>query len=166
MPRRYWWRRGSLGYDGTVSVSEISIRSNGGLRAPPSRVDSGLYFYNTGTVELKSATASLAALGHETRLAIFRLLVQAGPEGVNAGLLCEKLDTAPATMSFHLGHLSRVGLISGRREGQFIFYVADYAAMDELLAYLTNNCCQGAQCLPKTIASPATIKRRRTVSTR
>jgi DNA-binding transcriptional ArsR family regulator len=117
-------------------------------------------------MEIKHATQSLAALGHETRLAIFRLLVQAGPEGINAGLICEKLDIPPATLSFHLAHLSRVGLISGRQEGRFIFYVADYAAMDDLLAYLTDNCCQGTQCLPKTTAIPVTLKRRRTASTR
>ncbi len=117
-------------------------------------------------MELESASNSLSALGHETRLAIFRLLVQAGPVGVNAGLICEKLELAPATLSFHLAHLSRVGLIRGRQEGRFIFYVADYAAMDGLLAYLTDNCCQGVQCLPKAGAAAAPIKRRRTASTR
>ena len=117
-------------------------------------------------MEIKHATASLAALGHETRLAIFRLLVQAGPAGINAGLICDKLDIPPATLSFHLAHLSRVGLIKGRQEGRFIYYVADYAAMDGLLAYLTDNCCQGGQCLPRTTVISATIKRRRTVSTR
>ncbi len=117
-------------------------------------------------MEIKAATESLAALGHETRLAIFRLLVQAGPDGINAGLICEKLEIPPATLSFHLAHLSRVGLIKGRQEGRFIYYAADYAAMDGLLAYLTDNCCQGAQCLPKTTAIPATIKRRRIASIR
>jgi len=109
-------------------------------------------------MEITSASDSLAALGHETRLAIFRLLVQAGPEGVNAGLICDKLELAPATLSFHLAHLSRVGLIRGRQEGRFIFYVADYAAMDALLAFLTDNCCQGAQCLPKAGAAAAPPK--------
>ena len=117
-------------------------------------------------MEIKHATESLAALGHETRLAIFRLLVQAGPEGINAGLICAKLELAPATLSFHLAHLSRVGLIRGRQEGRFIFYVADYAAMSELLAYLTDNCCQGAQCLPKTTAAATSLKRRRAASAR
>ena len=117
-------------------------------------------------MELESASQSLTALGHETRLAIFRLLVQAGPVGVNAGLICEKLELAPATLSFHLAHLSRVGLIRGRQEGRFIFYVADYAAMDELLAYLTDNCCQGVQCLPKATAAATSPKRRRTASAR
>lgn len=115
-------------------------------------------------MEMKSASNSLAALGHETRLAIFRLLVQAGPEGVNAGLIGERLELAPATLSFHLAHLSRVGLVRGRQEGRFIFYVADYAAMSALLAYLTDNCCQGAQCRPKAAAIP--LKRRRTAPAR
>lgn len=113
-------------------------------------------------MEITSASESLAALGHETRLALFRLLIQAGPAGVNAGLIGERLELAPATLSFHLAHLSRVGLIRGRQEGRFIFYVADYAAMDALLAFLTDNCCQGAQCLP-TAAAP---KRRRSASAR
>jgi DNA-binding transcriptional ArsR family regulator len=115
-------------------------------------------------MEINAASNSLAALGHPTRLAIFRLLVQAGPKGVNAGLICDKLELAPATLSFHLAHLSRVGLIRGRQEGRFIFYVADYAAMDTLLAFLTDNCCQGAQCLPKSSPSAAPAKRRRAAS--
>jgi ArsR family transcriptional regulator, arsenate/arsenite/antimonite-responsive transcriptional repressor len=127
-------------------------------------VDIFCYFDNTRIMEIASASNALAALGHETRLSIFRLLVQAGPQGVNAGLICEKLDLAPATLSFHLAHLSRVGLIRGRQEGRFIFYVADYAAMDGLLAFLTDNCCQGGQCLPKSNPNAATIKRRRTAS--
>ncbi len=114
-------------------------------------------------MEIGSASNSLAALGHETRLAIFRLLVQAGPQGVNAGLICEKLELAPATLSFHLAHLTRVGLICGRQEGRFIFYVADYAAMNALLAFLTDNCCRGGQCLPRAAAAP---KRRRAATAR
>jgi ArsR family transcriptional regulator len=117
-------------------------------------------------MEITSASDSLAALGHQTRLAIFRLLVQAGTRGVNAGVICESLELAPATLSFHLAHLSRVGLIRGRQEGRFIFYAADYAAMDALLAYLTDNCCQGAQCLPKANAAAAPAKRRRAAPVR
>jgi ArsR family transcriptional regulator, arsenate/arsenite/antimonite-responsive transcriptional repressor len=113
---------------------------------------------------MKIATASerLAALGNETRLAVFRLLVQAGSEGISAGVICEKLKILAPTLSFHLGHLSRVGLIRGRKESRFIFYAADYAMMDDLLAYLTDNCCQGAHCLPKTAVCVAAKKRRRT----
>lgn len=113
---------------------------------------------------MKVATASecLGALGNETRLATFRLLVQAASEGISAGVICRKLKILAPTLSFHLGHLSRVGLISGRKEGRFNFYVANYAVMDDLLAYLTDNCCQGAQCLPKTVACAATKKSPRT----
>jgi ArsR family transcriptional regulator, arsenate/arsenite/antimonite-responsive transcriptional repressor len=112
-------------------------------------------------MEITTASERLAALGHETRLAIFRLLVQAGAEGVSAGLIGEKLDIPPPTLSFHLAHLSRVGLIKGRQESRFIYYVADYGTMDELLAYLTANCCQGSECLSKTAAVAATTSRPR-----
>ena len=117
-------------------------------------------------MEINTATDSLAALGHETRLAIFRLLVQAGPQGVNAGQICETLGLAPATLSFHLAHLSRVGLIRGRQEGRFIFYAADYASMDALLAFLTENCCQGGQCLPSTSAATTPAKKPGATTTR
>ena len=117
-------------------------------------------------MELESASKSLAALGHGTRLALFRLLVQAGPEGISAGLIGEKLELAPATLSFHLAHLSRVGLIRGRQEGRFIFYVADYAAMKALLAFLTDNCCRGGQRLPGVAAAAAAPKRRRAATAR
>ncbi len=110
-------------------------------------------------MKLDTASERLAALGHETRLAIFRLLVQAGADGISAGAISEKLGIPAPTLSFHLAHLARVGLIRGRQESRFIYYAADYAAMDELLAYLTDNCCQGAQCLPATAVRVARRKR-------
>jgi ArsR family transcriptional regulator, arsenate/arsenite/antimonite-responsive transcriptional repressor len=115
-------------------------------------------------MEIITAAERLAALGHETRLAIFRMLIQAGDKGVNAGLIGEKLGIPGPTLTFHLNHLTRVGLIKGRQESRFIFYVADYTAMDELLAYLTENCCQGGQCLPKTSARATKAARRRSFS--
>jgi len=117
-------------------------------------------------MENYTAADSLAALGHETRLAIFRLLVQAGPEGIAAGVIGEEIKIPPATLSFHLANLSRVGLTKARQESRFIYYSADYDAMNNLLAYLTENCCQGKQCLPKSVSIPATIKRRRTTPAR
>lgn len=111
-------------------------------------------------MEIVSAAELLAALGHESRLAIFRLLVEAGPEGANASAIGEPLGMAPATLSFHLAHLSRVGLISGTRESRFIRYSANYATMDELIAFLTRNCCQGGTCLPQTALCNTTEKRR------
>lgn len=113
-------------------------------------------------METLNAAELLAALGHESRLAIFRLLVEAGPEGVNASAIGEQLGMAPATLSFHLAHLSRVGLIAGERESRFIHYSASYGTMDELIAFLTRNCCQGSTCLPKTACCDTTEKRRAT----
>ena len=111
-------------------------------------------------METLNAAELLAALGHESRLAIFRLLVEAGPAGVNASAIGEQLGMAPATLSFHLAHLSRVGLISGTRESRFIRYAASYGTMDELIAFLTRNCCQGEACLPLSAARDSTEKRR------
>jgi DNA-binding transcriptional ArsR family regulator len=111
-------------------------------------------------METLSAAERLAALGHESRLAVFRLLVEAGPAGINASAIGERLGMAPATLSFHLAHLSRVGLIEGRRESRFIRYSANYPAMDELIAFLTANCCQGESCLPKAAACDTIAKRR------
>lgn len=118
------------------------------------------HFENTKNMETLNAAELLAALGHESRLAIFRLLVEAGPEGMNASAIGEKLGMAPATLSFHLSHLSRVGLIKGERESRFIHYSAEYGTMDELIAFLTSNCCQGKACLPKTAGCDTTEKRR------
>lgn len=111
-------------------------------------------------METLNAAELLAALGHDSRLAIFRLLVEAGPEGINASAIGEQLDMAPATLSFHLAHLSRVGLIAGERESRFIHYSANYATMDDLIAFLTSNCCQGNACLPKS-ACGDTVETRR-----
>lgn len=99
-------------------------------------------------MKTSKAAKLLAALGHESRLAIFRLLVEAGPEGMTVGAIGEQLDLPSATLSFHLAHLRRIGLIRGERESRFIRYAADYVAMDALLAFLTSNCCQGKPCLP------------------
>lgn len=107
------------------------------------------------------AAERLAALGHESRLGIYRLLVEAGPAGCCVGPIGEATGLAPATLSFHLGHLSRVGLIQGQRESRFIRYSANFAAMDELLAFLTRNCCQGdGSCFPLASACDTTEKRR------
>jgi ArsR family transcriptional regulator, arsenate/arsenite/antimonite-responsive transcriptional repressor len=113
-------------------------------------------------METLNAAELLAALGHESRLAIFRLLVEVGPEGLFAGAIGEQLNLPPATLSFHLAHLSRVGLIRGQRESRFIHYSAEFGVMDELIAFLTANCCQNNACLPKTAACATTEKRRST----
>ena len=96
------------------------------------------------------AVEALAALAQESRLSIFRLLVQAGKEGVAAGVLGERLGVPPATLSFHLKTLTHARLIKSRSEGRFVIYSANYAEMDKLIAYLTEHCCAGdaAQCAP------------------
>ncbi|HEU0189520.1 MAG TPA: metalloregulator ArsR/SmtB family transcription factor [Gallionella sp.] len=98
-----------------------------------------------------SAVERLSALAQETRLALFRLLVQAGKEGVSAGVIGETLDIPPATLSFHLKTLSHAKLVKARTEGRYVIYTADYASMEELIAYLTENCCAGdaAKCAPR-----------------
>lgn len=91
---------------------------------------------------------ALGALAQEHRLAVFRLLVQAGPDGMAAGALAEGLGVPPSSMSFHLAQLANAGLVVQRRAGRSIIYAADYAAMNGLMAYLTENCCSGAACSP------------------
>ena len=91
----------------------------------------------------KNAIEALAALAQETRLAIFRLLVRQGPDGLPAGTIGERLDIPAPTLSFHLAQLSRAGLVTSRRDGRSILYAADYRGMNGLLTYLTEDCCQG-----------------------
>lgn len=108
-------------------------------------------------MELKDATRALSALGHATRLAIFRLLVEAGPEGMMAGEVADRLDLPGATLSFHLKELSGAGLIRGEPRGRHICYRAEFEAMEGLIAFLTHNCCGGdqSQCAPAARASAA-----------
>ena len=100
-------------------------------------------------MDQKRAIAALAALAQETRLDLFRLLVTVGPEGLPAGVIAERLRVAPSSLSFHLQQLVHAGLITQRRLGRQLIYSAEYGAMNDLLAYLTENCCgRGACCAP------------------
>jgi DNA-binding transcriptional ArsR family regulator len=94
------------------------------------------------------AVKSLGALAQETRLEAFRLLVQAGPDGLAAGDLATRLDISPPALSFHLRGLSHAGLVRSRQDGRFIYYSADYDAMQSLVGFLTENCCGGSSCAP------------------
>ena len=96
----------------------------------------------------QSAVSALAALAQEHRLALFRKLVQAGPEGMAAGAIAEALGVPNSSLSFHLAQLREAGLIAQRREGRSLVYSADYPAMDALVAYLMENCCAGGECAP------------------
>ena len=103
-------------------------------------------------MESKLATRALAALAQETRLGIFRLLVQAGPTGMAAGEIAAELAIAPATLSFHLKEMSHADLVIARQEGRFIFYSTNFRQMNALVAFLTENCCarDGVSCAPAT----------------
>lgn len=90
---------------------------------------------------------ALAALAQSHRLAAFRALVQAGPDGLAAGILADAVGLSPSALSFHLAHLTRAGLVSCRRDGRRLIYAADFAAMNALVGYLTENCCGGAPCV-------------------
>ena len=109
----------------------------------------------------KTAVAALAALAQEARLRVFRALVGAGPEGMTPTALSAMLDIPASTLSFHLKELVHAGLISSQQEGRFIYYAASMAAMDDLIGYLTENCCcaTGKSCVPVKGAGQATSSR-------
>jgi ArsR family transcriptional regulator len=94
-------------------------------------------------MKLTNAVRVLEALAHETRLSIFRALVQAGPEGLAAGAIAESVGAPASTLSFNLKGLAAAGLVKPRQDGRFIYYAANYAEMSELIAFLTEKCCQG-----------------------
>jgi DNA-binding transcriptional ArsR family regulator len=96
------------------------------------------------------ALAALSSLSQEHRLKLFRCLVRVGRDGMAAGALAETLGIPNSSLSFHLAHLNRAGLIEQRREGRSLIYTANYAAMNALVGFLTENCCGGAACAPET----------------
>src|SRR3989449_11716792 len=118
-------------------------------------------------MDSSTSIRALAALAQETRLALFRLLVERGPEGLTPGRIAEVLGVPPATLSFHLKELANAGLICARQESRFIHYSADFAAMNGLVAYLTENCCRASdardsacapECKPKHSARRAATR--------
>jgi DNA-binding transcriptional ArsR family regulator len=94
----------------------------------------------------QSALAALSALAQESRLAVFRLLIQAGPDGLAASKIAEQLDIAPSSLSFHLKELSHAGLLASKQDGRFVIYSAKVEAMNGLIGFLTENCCGGLPC--------------------
>jgi DNA-binding transcriptional ArsR family regulator len=101
-------------------------------------------------METTSALSALAALAQESRLATFRLLVQAGPEGLPASKIAETLGLPPSSLSFHLKELTHANLIVPRQEGRFVIYAARFDTMNALVGFLTENCCGGTPCCPAT----------------
>jgi ArsR family transcriptional regulator len=112
-------------------------------------------------MEKSDAVAALAALAQDNRLDVYRLLVQAGPEGMPAGSVAGALKLAPNTLTFHFDRLRQARLVAVRREGRSMIYAARYDTMNALMSYLTDNCCRGApeQCVPAAVCKPARAKR-------
>jgi len=99
-------------------------------------------------MDTSHTVAALGALAHDTRLALYRLLVERGPDGLPAGVVAERLGVPPSSLTFHLQHLHRAGLITQRRVSRQLIYAADFGAMNGLIGYLTQNCCAGGVCVP------------------
>jgi DNA-binding transcriptional ArsR family regulator len=106
-------------------------------------------------MEKTDAVTALGALAQDNRLDVFRLLVQAGPEGMPAGAVAEALNLAPNTLTFHFDRLRMAGLVTVRREGRSMIYAARYETMNDLLGFLTENCCGGVSCAPAVACKPA-----------
>ena len=109
-------------------------------------------------METKEAVTALSALAQESRLGIYRLLVQAGPGGMAAGAIADQLDLPPATLSFHLKELSRAGLALSRQDGRYVIYSANFGNALRLVDFLTENCCGGESCLPECAPAAAITK--------
>ena len=105
-------------------------------------------------MEKSDAVTALAALAQDNRLDVFRLLVQAGPDGMPAGAVAEALGLAPNTLTFHFDRLRMARLVTVRRDGRSMIYAAQFATMNALLGFLTENCCAGAPCLPAAACKP------------
>src|SRR6266436_5913433 len=100
-------------------------------------------------MDTNQAVQALGALAHDTRLALFRMLVERGPDGLPAGVIAERLGVPPSSLTFHVQHLHRAGLITQRRLSRQLIYAADFTAMNGLVGFLTENCCRGAgDCAP------------------
>ncbi len=120
-------------------------------------LDNIIYFDNTGNMETKNIIRALGALAQETRLAIYRLLVEAGPGGLPVGAIADVLGLANATLSFHLKELHHAGLTIAAPNGRSIIHSANFAAMGTLVDYLTENCCAGASCASVSRCKPSSI---------
>ena len=122
-------------------------------------------FHYSGNMDTTEAIDALGALAQRSRLAIFRLLVEAGPDGLAAGTIGERLELPPTTLSFHLSHLTRARLVDPRQSGRFVIYSTNFEAMNDLVDYLTENCCAGTSCMVPVRksakrAAPASPRRR------
>ena len=111
-------------------------------------------------METKSAVIALGALAQESRLAVFRALVRAGPSGIAAGRIAELTGTPPSSLSFHLKELLHAQMVTSRQDGRFVIYAANFATMNALLGFLTENCCGGQTCTTTANTTRTTHRRR------
>ena len=107
-------------------------------------------------METKQAISALAAIAQESRLAVFRLLVQTGPAGLTAGKISEHLKIPPSSLSFHLKELTYAGMVKVKQDGRFMIYTANFDTMNNQLGFLTENCCGGTPCSPSLSCTPGT----------
>ena len=105
-------------------------------------------------MDAKNVIAALTALAQESRLAVFRLLVQAGPEGLVASKISESVGVPPSSLSFHLKEMSHANLLTSRQDGRFVIYAANYDTMNQLMGFLTENCCGGNPCTSVSACAP------------
>jgi ArsR family transcriptional regulator len=147
-----------LAFNGFAACGQIpeaipvcnSMAAVHGAGSPIAALDFNFYFDNVGNMEMNAALTALSALAQETRLAIFRWLVEVGPTGAAAGDISREFGLPGATLSFHLTQLKQAGLVSCRRDGRSLIYAAEFDTMGALMAYLTENCCGGRDdlCFP------------------
>jgi DNA-binding transcriptional ArsR family regulator len=134
-------------------------------RKPPRNRTATFHFDNDRIMKTKDVVTRLSALAQESRLAIFQLLLEHGPEGLPAGQIAEALDLAPATLSFHLKALASANLVEPRQDGRFMYYAVQFDAMNELVSYLTQSCCRvsgSEEC--KTECAPQISVRKKAVA--
>ncbi len=127
----------------------VAPRVQGGMESVPGR-----------SMSAKQVVAALAALGQETRLEVFRLLVQRGPNGLAAGAIAQALALPPSSLTFHLQQLTHAGLITQRRMSRQLIYATDFAAMNTIMGYLTENCCGGNAALCKPEKAPVSARKK------
>jgi ArsR family transcriptional regulator len=133
-----------------VFIQRAILRAIQDSASAPNALTASRYFDTYGNMKKEKAIEALASLAQESRLDVFRMLVQSGPDGLPAGEIGAKLGVPSPTLSFHLNHLKHAGLVTCRRDSRSIIYSADYKAMNDLISYMMENCCRGnaEECAP------------------
>jgi DNA-binding transcriptional ArsR family regulator len=142
----------------------VTIAEAHGRQDFPAILDDSRYFDKYRKMNSVDVVRALSALAQESRLAVFRLLVKRGPEGYSAGEISERLEIPGPTLSFHLKELAQAGLVTPRKASRYIYYAPAFERMNELLGYLTENCCtQGVACATACAPGKAAARRQRSI---